>query len=115
MKRWALVALLFISSCSTFIRDEHMAGLKKYESARYVMKKDAGREEAPLKKGEAVNLMILTGGDFIKVYAYPASVDYLKAERVLILFLFDEDFKDKAFDEQYFEERLYQIVDVLKR
>ena len=115
MKKWALVALVFICSCSTFIRDEHMTGLKKYESTRYVMKKDVGKEEAPLRKGEAVNLMILTGGDFVKVYAYAASTDYLKAERVLILFLFDEDFKDKAFDMRYFEERLYQIVDVLKR
>jgi len=34
---------------------------------------------------------------------------------VLILFLFDDDFKNKVFDKQYFEERLYQLVDAQKR
>ncbi len=115
MKKWAVAALVFICSCSSFIKDEQIEGFKAYESAQYTMKQDAGREEAPLKKGEIVKLIIQTGGDFIKVYAYPVSVDYLKAERVLILFLFEDDFKDKAFDRQYFEERLNQLAEERKR
>ena len=115
MKKWAVAALVFLCSCSSFIKDEHIAGLKGYESARYVMKQNAGREDAPLRKGEVVSLIVMTGGDFIKVYAYPVAVDFLKAERVLILFLFDEDFKDKAFDKQDFEERLFQLVDVRRQ
>ncbi len=115
MKRWAVAALVLLCSCSSFIREEHAAGLKAYETGRYIMKQNAGREDAPLRKGEVVNLIVQAGGDFIKVYAYPASVDFLKAERVLILFLFDDDFKNKVFDKQYFEERLYQLVDAQKR
>ena len=55
-----------------------------------------------------------TGGDFLKVYAYSASVDFLKADRVLILFLLDDDFQDKVFDKRYFEERLYRLVEARK-
>ncbi|HSV96974.1 MAG TPA: hypothetical protein VLM75_08580 [Spirochaetota bacterium] len=115
MKKWAVAALVFLCSCSSFIKDEHVAGLRGYESDRYVMKQNAGREEAPLKKGEVVNIIITTGSDFIKVHAHPVSIDFLKAERVLILFLFDDDFKDKAYDKQYFEERLFQLVDVQRK
>jgi len=115
MKRWAGAALVLGGAGPSFIKEEHAAGLKAYETGRYIMKQHAGREDAPLRKGEVVNLIVQTGGDFIKVYAYPASVDFLKAERVLILFLFDDDFKNKVFDKQYFEERLYQLVDAQKR
>lgn len=115
MKRWALAAFVLVCSCSSFVKEEHLAGLKAYETGRYVLKQDVGKADAPLRKGEVVNLIVETGGDFIKVYAYSASVDFLKADRVLVLFLFDDDFKDKVFDIQYFEERLYQLVDAQKR
>lgn len=114
MKRWALAALVLVCSCSSFLKKEHIEGLKVYEEGQYVMKQDAGPEESSLRKGTTVRLIVQTGGDFLKVYAYSASVDFLKADRVLILFLLDDDFQDKVFDKRYFEERLYRLVEARK-
>ena len=51
MKRWAVAALVLVCSCSSFIREERRQ--EGYEEGRYVMKQNAGREDAPLRKGEA--------------------------------------------------------------
>lgn len=75
-----------------------------------VMKKDVERDNIRLDKGQKVKLHLLTNDDSIRVYAYSADVDFLKSRRLLILQLFDDDFKDSRFDKKFFMEKLSEVV-----
>lgn len=106
-----LVVFFIITSCGKFIRDEEIAFLKGYEGREYKLKKDAGREDIRLKSGDTVKLIVKTGDDSIKVYCYSSKEDFLKTERLLIIYVFREDFTDERFDTGVFEKKLYDIVE----
>jgi len=84
-----------------------------YQEGIYRMKQDVKVNELVLKKGEKVKLMVVVEEDAVKAYAYPANVSYLKADRVLILYMFDADFEEGVFDNKYFHSRLMEIVEPL--
>ncbi|MFW5770188.1 MAG: hypothetical protein ACOCX9_02020 [Spirochaetota bacterium] len=106
-----LIILALVLSCATFIEDEQAASLDTYQEGIYRMKQDVKVNELVLKKGEKVKLMVIVEEDAVKAYAYPADVSYLKADRVLILYMFDADFKEGVFDKKYFHTRLMEIVE----
>lgn len=111
------IFILFLSlvSCDKFIRDEEIGILKQYEEKEYRLKKDVSRDDDELKKGSRVKLLVRPGDESIKVYCYSAEKKFLKAERILILYVFREDFKDEIFDIAVFEEKLYETVEPLKK
>jgi type II secretion system-associated lipoprotein len=83
-----------------------------HEKRDYVLTQDVTQGEMTLKKGERVKLYIITGDDNIKVYCYSAQSEFLKANRVLILYLFEDDFTGNRFDVKTFEDRLFVLVSV---
>ncbi len=108
-----LMILTLVLSCATFIEDEQAASLDKYQEGLYRMKQDVKVNDLVLKKGEKVKLMVVVEEDAVKAYAYPADVAYLKADRVLILYMFDADFEEGVFDNKYFHTRLMEMVEPL--
>src|SRR6056297_1461026 len=106
-----LMILTLVLSCATFIEDEQAASLDKYQEGLYRMKQDVKVNDLVLKKGEKVKLMVVVEEDAVKAYAYPADVAYLKADRVLILYMFDADFEEGVFDNKYFHTRLMEMVE----
>lgn len=103
--------ILFLTSCATdIIRDEELPILKEYEVRKYSLLQDVGEGKKSLKIGEKVKLYIVTSDDFIKVYCYPGTIEFLKSERTLILYLFQDDFEEKRFDADIFEEKLFKII-----
>jgi type II secretion system-associated lipoprotein len=116
MKKCAigLVSILLLLSCASFIKDQDRPALLEYEKGEYVLKADAGTPRNSIRKGQAVRLQVMADKDYIKVYAWPSGTDFLKAEKVLVLYMFEDDFSSKAFDRGVFEERLFAVMDVKK-
>jgi len=109
------IACSLVISCSSFIPDEDVERLKVYESEKdvyqdYILLEDVKKNEYALEKGAKVRIIIAAGDDSIKVYAYRADEDVLKAHRVLILHLFDTDFPDEIFSLDFFNKELAKVI-----
>lgn len=112
MRRGLSAALitLMLTSCATFIEEEEIDRLKEYEDKLYTIKDDVTVGKYSLHKGQQIKLLIKVGDDSIKVYGYSAAKGFLKADRVLILYLFDDNFKNSRYDKMIFEKKLYTLV-----
>ena len=107
----ALPAFLFMmAACDVFINKAEIDLIKEKEKKIYILKKDIDIEGKKLKKGESVRIVIIPAKDWIKVLAYPAKANDLKADRLLILYLFDDDFQLKKFNMNAFDEQLNAVV-----
>lgn len=107
-----LILICFIAgSCASFLEKKQIRALKLYESGNYILKQDTKFREPGLRKGQEVKLYIITGKDFVKVYCYPASTSFLKSDRILLLYLFEDDFEKKKFDTQAFQDKLYGLAE----
>lgn|GEM_PF-673489 len=105
----ALIALM-LTSCATFIEEKEIDQLKKYEEKLYVVKDDVTVGKYSLQQGQQIKLLIKVGDSSIRVYGYSAEKGFLKADRVLILYLFDDSFKNSRYDRMIFEKKLYALV-----
>lgn len=106
-----IVLVVFLASCATFIEEGEINQLRDYERERYILKEDVKVGALSLKKGQDIRLYIKVEEESIKVYGYSSEKSFLKAERVLLLYLFNDDFKDSRFDKGMFEKKLYAIVE----
>ena len=107
----AFLCLLIFSSCASFLNKEDISNIRSREKKEYILKDNAGEGDRLIKKGTRVKLHILTGDDYIKVYCYPANVPFLKSERSLIVYLFQEDFEKSKFNIAVFEEKLFSKIE----
>jgi len=105
-----VTVFLFFTSCKTFILDENIASLKNMESREYILKEDIKSGNRSLKKGDKIKITIGTGKEWVKVHGFPAKGEPLKVDKVLILYMFSEDFPDEKFDINLFSGELnYKI------
>jgi type II secretion system-associated lipoprotein len=107
-----IASLFFFASCDVFVDGKSVDVLKAYEKKSYVLKKDIDIEGKKLKKGDEVRIVVSAGKEWVKVHAYPARANDLKADRILILYLFDDDFDKKKFSMNFFNEQLNTVVAV---
>jgi len=105
-----VASLVFVPACDVFVPGKEIQALKEREKKLYVLKGNLEVGGKKLKQGDEVRLKITTGSDWIKVHVYPARVDELKAEYLLLLFIFDEDFEKKKYSPGYFDQRLSALV-----
>ncbi len=108
------IAACLALSCTTFMRDEQADDLMKLDKAGAVMRKSVTRDDYKLEQGQPVRLHLLLTDNSIRVYAYPAAVDFLKSNRILILHMFEDDFKDGVFDRKIFIDKLGETVSIDK-
>lgn len=106
------VFLFIITACDVFVHKADIDILKEKEKKIYVLKKDIDIEGKKLKKGDSVKIVITAGKEWVKVHAYPARANELKADRLLILYLFDDQFQKKQFDMNFFNEQLNTVIGV---
>ena len=104
------VFLFMFAACDIFVNKADIDLLKEMEKRVYILKKDIDIEGKKLKKGDPVKIVIIPGKEWIKVVAYPAKANELKTDRLLILYLFDEDFQQKHFNMNVFKEQLNTII-----
>jgi type II secretion system-associated lipoprotein len=100
---------LFFISCSSFVKDEENKILKQFEVPVYILQKDVTIRQHVIPKNAKVKLFILSG-DWIKVYGYRYEDDILQQKRMLLLYLFQDDFPNEKFDVDFFQEKLYEVV-----
>ncbi len=110
-----VLCISFLVSCDSFIKKEDEPGIKEFEKDVYSLNEDIGNEDHSIKKGEKVKIFIVENDDFIKVYCYEAGSDFLKSERILILYLFNDDFPAKTFSIDLFKEKLFEKVRPIKK
>ena len=109
----ALMTLFSImTACSSFVKDESMPELKKYEKATYILQKTVRDNGPVLTKNQKVKIVVMTGDSWVKVYGYPAGDDKLKTGRSLLLYLFDDDFVNDEFNIKVFEQELFKVVKI---
>jgi type II secretion system-associated lipoprotein len=109
-----IYSLMFIS-CASFLQKEDVPNIKEFEKKEYILKEDTGEGIRFLKKGSRVKLLIQTSDESVKVYCYPAGMDFVKAERTLILYVFEDDFEKSRFKMSVFEDKLYKKIDLAKK
>jgi type II secretion system-associated lipoprotein len=110
VKIFFVSALLLLFSCTTFLLEENIENLKKLENSTYTLKQEVIIDNKKLEKGQRVKLHIKTNDNSVRVYAYPADTDFLKSHRLLVLQMFDADFKNDQFDKAVFREKLFNVI-----
>jgi type II secretion system-associated lipoprotein len=106
----ALIFAVFLSSCTSFIKKDEEFQIKGFENAEYVLLEDTGEDDRYIRKGEKVKVYIIVGDDYIKVFCYSSKLDFVKAKRTLIVYLFKEDFEKAKFSMDYFKQKLFSKV-----
>ncbi|MFC1668807.1 hypothetical protein ACFL20_00320 [Spirochaetota bacterium] len=104
------IAVFFLSYCSTFVDKEFKPEIKKLENDSYIVKKHVSIGGLRLSKNQKIKIIVVGGDEWVKVYGYGYDENVLKAKRVLILYLFESDFKDDIFNLVTFKEKLFQII-----
>jgi len=102
--------LLPLLACASFITKPEEMLLKEKENNVYILKKDLDFESKKLKKGDEVRIIIKTGREWLKVYVYPGGVEKLKAQRYLLVYLFEDEFFNKQFNFELFNEKFNAVV-----
>ncbi len=87
-----------------------MTALKSLEKRDFLMKINVSIGGRVLKKNQKIRLVVTQGDGWIKVEGYLAGIGKLKADRVRLLYLFEEDFPEEKFSMKLFEDKLFSII-----
>ena len=74
------------------------------------MNKDVEIGGKSLKKDQEVKIIVSYTDDWIKIEAYNSGEDKLTAERVRLIYLFEDDFKDDTFDFKVYQKKIMEII-----
>ncbi len=112
MKKFLLLIITAMAavSCKTFIPENDVPLLTEFEKQDYVLLQDVSSGKSSLKKNTFVKILTVSGDSWVKVYAYDRNQTRLESERVLVLYLFSDDFKEEEFNVDYFRDRLYRVL-----
>jgi len=91
------------------VKKENQKLLKQFETPAYIMQKEVIIGQHVLPRNTKVRILVLSG-DWIKVYAFRYDEDMLRQRRMLILYLFSDDFPNEKFDMDVFQEKLYEVA-----
>ena len=111
---YIITAILFLS-CSSFINDESIPLVKKYEENTYKLKTSISNNKRTIPSETKVKIKINFSDDWIKVYVYREDEDILKSERILLVYLFSDEFKEEEFDIKQFEKKLFTKAEIIKQ
>lgn len=104
------LAALATMGCNSFIARSDQDSLKALEKGLYALKNEVTVEGRTFKKGEEVRIVVVPSDEWIKINAFKAGEAPLKAERILILYVFKDDFDDKRFNRALFDQRFAEVV-----
>ena len=106
-----LAGALFSAGCSSFVPEEDSERISlKYQAGEYVLLDDINRNNVIFSKGSIVKLLVVTGDDWVKIYAYNSNEELLSSARFLLLYLFEDDFPDEKFSQEFLDAELLKIV-----
>lgn len=107
----SLIAGFIFTGCSTFITDEEIDRIKlKYQGGAYLLLQDIERNDVTLAKGTVVKLTVVPGEEWIKFYAYDTREPLLSSNRLILIFLFKDDFSEKEYDGEFLDRELTKLV-----
>ena len=111
-----LLSLLIFGACSArFVNQTELKSLKEKYLGTYVILKavDIGNNRKA-ERGSKVKLYFAATSESVKVYAYPHTEPREEAIGNNILYLFEDDFPTEAWDREFFEKKLSEIVKKIK-
>ncbi len=115
MKYFLIIAFTAITACSSLVKEKEINALNDYQNFLYKTKQEITASNKTLAKGNKIKIIIKVSSDWVKVYGYNANTDILKSERILILYLFKEDFPKGQFSKKYFNTQLNKLLKPLKK
>ena len=107
--------LLLAGSCTSLVKEKEITALQELQYYLYQTRVEIKAGSKRLARGKKVKIIIRVDDDWIKVYGYDYNSNLLKSERVLILYLFRDDFKDKVFSKDLFEIKLQKYLKTIKK
>lgn len=106
-----LAGAFFTAGCSSFVPEEDSERITlKYQTGEFVLLEDINRNNLVFGKGSIVKLLVVTGDDWVKIYAYNSNEELLSSVRFLLLYLFEDDFPDEEFNQEFLDAELMKIV-----
>lgn len=107
----ALMCALICAGCSSFVTDEDVEALSvKYQSDDYILLQDITRNDVTLAKGTIVKLTFVAGDEWVKIYAYDRKEELLSSKRQLLIYMFEDDFPDKEFNQALLDAELSRVA-----
>ena len=106
----ACIAVVGFIYCSSFVKKDMKPLLKELQKEEYVLQQDVSIGGLTLAKNQRIKIVIASGKEWVKVYGFPVGEDELKSRRVLILYLFENDFPAKVFDLSVFKNKLKEVA-----
>jgi type II secretion system-associated lipoprotein len=111
LRLFFIIGLITISACSSFIKNEDVDTITlKYQEGEYILLDNLTRDNLSLQKNSAVKLLVETSSDWVKIYAYDSKEELLKSTRLILLYLFDTDFPDERFNQEFFDSEMNKLV-----
>lgn len=106
-----MLTVIFGGCTISFVKQDVLKSLDEKYKGVYVVLGDIpiGNDET-LKAGTKVRLYFQSGGNSLKVYAYPFETPRERALGKNILYLFDADFPENKYTEAVLDKRLLEIV-----
>ena len=106
-----LIGSMLITGCSSFVPDDDTEKITlKYQAGEYVLLEDLNRNNVIFSKGSIVKLLVVTGDEWVKIYAYNSDEELLSSTRFLLLYLFEGDFPDEEFSQEVLDAELLKVV-----
>jgi len=107
--------LVSVACGSRFIKKEDIQRISKDYEGVYVLRErvETGNFDS-LNKGARVKIFFKAAGDYVSVYAYPYSQPREEAVGKNILQLFEGDFPDRKFSEEFLRQRIGELVEEYK-
>jgi len=107
----SLMAGFLYTGCSSFMKDEEVDRVKlKYQAGNYLLLQDVVRNDATLAKGTVVKLKVVRSKEWIKFYAYDTKEQLLSSNRFILLFMFEDDFTGKKYNQESVDKELAKLV-----
>ncbi len=111
MKKLIFILICFLfASCSSFYSRDDEVWLSELEKDTRVMVKDVTVEKRHLSVKQKVRLKAVHNQDCIRIYAFPAETDPLKADMVLLVYMFTDDFPEDSFSRETVEEKINEFA-----
>lgn len=97
-----LSLMITLPGCVSFVEKKDQERLHELEKTTWILLRDVTYDDKTLRKGTRVKILLSMDKSWIKVYAWDVKADPLKSHRFLVLYVFEDEFKKKKYDQKVF-------------
>ena len=106
----SICIVISLFNCDEFISEQDEQLMKNYEAKTFVIKKKITVNEKSFNKGQRVRINFTVDKESIRVRGRDARTNPLKADNLLLIYVFKEDFPNEKFDKSFFFDKFNEIL-----